>query len=78
MKLIDLINTESVDELVEDGVRGYRSLINYFGKDYIMRRNVGFTIGQSVKGSIKDTRKYCFDIFSGKEPVEMKEAISFK
>ena len=60
-----------------EGVIGCKEIICKFAGNYSKRRNVGFKVMESVGGSFQETKNYYSNIFQGKEPHEMEQAIIY-
>lgn len=77
-KFLAKILTEQVaGKVIDESLIGCGEIINTFAGNYVMRRNVGFKVFESVSGSFQYTRKYYSDILIGKEPKEMHQAIEY-
>lgn len=60
-----------------EGVIGCKEVISKFAGNYSKRRNVGFKVMESVGGSFRETKNYYFDLFQGRDPREMEQAIIY-
>ena len=77
-KILAKILTEQVaGKVVDESIVGCGEVFNTFAGNYVMRRNVGFKVIESIGGSFQYTRKYYTDILVGKEPKQMHQAIEY-
>ena len=77
-KILAKILTEQVaGKVIDESLVGCGEIFNTFAGNYVMRRNVGFRVFESVSGSFQYTRKYYSDILVGKEPKEMYQAVEY-
>lgn len=77
-KFLAKILTEQVaGRVVDESLIGCGEVIGTFAGNYVMRRNVGFKVIESVSGSFQYTRKYYSDILIGKEPKQMHQAVEY-